>query len=367
MSANSFGRRFSLSCFGESHGELIGVVVDGCPAGLKLSERDIQGELDKRRPGSTLYSTRRAEPDAARIVSGVFNGYTTGAPICILITNRDVDSRPYEDFRFKPRPGHADYTARVRYGAFNDYRGGGRFSGRITASFVAAGAIARKLLARLGVEVYGHVCQVGGVRAERAPTLEELKRAYENPARCALPELAGRMEDLLRQTVAEGDTVGSMVEAFAFNVPPGLGDPVFHGLDGDLAALIFAVPGVRALSVGMGFEAPSMKGSEFVDEYTVSGGKVVHETNRCGGILGGISTGGVIHVRVAFKPPSTAFKKVKTVNVEAVREEYLEPWGRYDPCIGVRAVPVVEACLALVLVDHCLNQGVIPVVLRDEH
>ncbi|MEM2739939.1 MAG: chorismate synthase, partial [Candidatus Bathyarchaeia archaeon] len=323
MSANSFGRRLVMTCFGESHGILVGVIVDGCPAGLKLDEEDIQRELDKRRPGSTPYSTSRAELDTGKIVSGVLDGYTTGAPICIVVGNRDVDSKPYEVFRFKPRPGHADYPAYVRYGGFNDYRGGGRFSGRITVSFVAAGAVARKLLETVGVEVYGHVCQIGGVSSRRLPTIDELRKAYENPVRCAIPELVADMEDILKRSVEDGDSVGSMVEAFAFNVPPGLGDPIFHGLDVDIASIMLAIPGVRALSIGLGFEAASMRGSEFIDPYTITDGRVSLKSNRCGGIIGGLSTGSPIHIRVSFKPPSTIGRRVETINLKAMRDDYL--------------------------------------------
>lgn len=367
MSANSFGRRLTLTCFGESHGILIGAVIDGCPAGLKLSEEDIQGELDKRKPGSTPYSTGRTEQDVAKIVSGVLDGYTTGAPICVIVSNRDVDSRPYEIFRVKPRPGHADYPAYIRYGGFNDYRGGGRFSGRITISFVVAGAIAKKLLRIVGIEVYGHVCQIGSVSSNRLPTIDELRRVYENPVRCAIPELIPSMENELKRSMEEGDSVGSMVEAFAFNVPPGLGDPIFHGLDVDIASMMFAIPGVKALSIGLGFEAASMKGTEFVDPYVISDGKVYLKSNKCGGILGGLSTGSPIHVRVSFKPPSTIRKRVETVNLKTMTNDYLEAWGRYDPCIGIRALPVVEACLAFVIADHCVNQGLISTVIRDEY
>ncbi|PCN50296.1 chorismate synthase [Candidatus Geothermarchaeota archaeon ex4572_27] len=364
-SANSFGRRFSITCFGESHGEVVGVVVDGCPAGLPLTEGDVQAELDKRRPGSTPYSTSRREADRVRIVSGVFRGFTTGAPICMVVANEDVDSRPYEVFRYRPRPSHADYPAAVRYGGFNDYRGGGRFSGRMTVALVAAGAVAKKLLSRLGVEVYAHVSQVGRVAAGRQPSVEELRRVYESPVRCAVPEVRGAMEEELRRAVEEGDSVGSMVEAYAFNVPPGLGDPIYHGLDSDLAALLFSVPGVRAVCFGSGLEAPSMRGHEFIDEYRVEGGRVVAATNRSGGIIGGLSTGSPIHVRVAFKPPSTIRRRVRTVDLRSMEEVELEAYGRYDPCIGPRAVPVVEACVSIVLVDHMLNQGLIGAVLGE--
>ncbi|MDW8061103.1 MAG: chorismate synthase [Nitrososphaerota archaeon] len=366
MSANSFGRHLVMTCFGESHGKLVGVIVDGCPAGLKIDERDIQRELDKRRPGSTPYSTSRAEPDKAMIVSGILDGYTTGAPICIVVGNRDVDSKPYEVFRFKPRPGHADYPAYIRYGGFNDYRGGGRFSGRITLSFVAAGAVAKKLLETIGIEVYGHVCQIGEVSSRRLPTIDELRKVYENPVRCAIPELISGMEDILKRSVEEGDSIGSMVEAFAFNVPPGLGDPIFHGLDVDIASIMLAIPGVRALSIGLGFEAASMKGSDFIDPYTIVDGRVSQKSNRCGGILGGLSTGNPIHIRVSFRPPSTIGKRVETINLKTMTIDHIEAWGRYDPCIGIRALPVVEGCLAFVIADHCLNQGLIPAVISGE-
>ncbi|RLI27122.1 MAG: chorismate synthase [Candidatus Hecatellales archaeon] len=365
MSANSFGRRFVITCFGESHGEVLGVVVDGCPAGLPLSENDIQVLLDKRRPQSTTYSTLRKEKDKVRIVSGVFRGHTSGAPICMIIANEDVDSTPYEAFRRKPRPGHADFTAMVRYGGFNDYRGGGRFSGRITAAFVAAGAIARKLLSMRGVEVYAHVAQIGNIRVRRQPKLEELKKVYENDVRCAIPEDVKLMENELKNAVEAGDSVGSMVEAYAFGIPPGLGDPLFHSLDVDIAALIFAIPGVKAVGFGLGFDFPSMRGSECIDEFTVREGEIATSTNKSGGVLGGLSTGSPLHIKVAFKAPSTIKKNVRTVNLESLSETILKAEGRYDPCIGPRAVPVVEACLSIVLADHYLSQGIIPPVLGD--
>jgi chorismate synthase len=363
-SANSFGRRFVVTCFGESHGELVGVVIDGCPAGLSISEGEVQAELNKRRPLSTIYSTTRREEDRVRIASGVFNGRTTGAPICMVIANEDVDSRPYEEFKVKPRPGHADYPAAVRYGGFHDYRGGGRFSGRMTAALVAAGAVAKKLLSLIGVEVYAHVSQIGRAVAGREPSVDELKDVYRSPVRCAVPEAAEAMEKELRRAVEEGDSVGSMVEGYAFNVPPGLGDPMFHGLDSDLAALLFAVPGVRAVCLGEGLEAPSLRGSEYVDEYAVDRGRITATTNRCGGVIGGLSIGTPVRVRVAFKPPSTIRREVRTVDLTTMRATALKAAGRYDPCIGPRAVPVVESCLALVLVDHALNQGLIGAVLK---
>lgn len=364
FSVNSIGRHLVMTCFGESHGEVVGVILDGCPAGLPLNKEDIQRELDKRRPGfSDLYSSR-VEPDKVELISGVYRGYTTGAPICMVVKNLNVDSSIYEEYRFKPRPGHADYPAYVRYGGFNDYRGGGMFSGRLTTAYVMSGAVAKKLLSTVGIEVYAHTVQIGDVKLNRSPTLEELRtKVYASPVRCVDEEVSERMEAIIREVKSKGDSIGGIVEGLAFNVPPGLGDPLFGSLDGDLAHLLFNIPAVKGVEFGKGFEAASMRGSEFNDQYVYKDGKVVALTNNSGGILGGLSNGMPISVRVAFKPtPSIAIKQ-KTVDLSEKADTFIEVKGHHDPCIVPRAVPVVEACIAFTLADHCIGLGLIPKVL----
>ncbi|MEM1507262.1 MAG: chorismate synthase [Candidatus Bathyarchaeia archaeon] len=365
MNGNSIGKSLVLTCFGESHGFYIGAVLDGCPAGLPLSESDVQAEMDKRRPGLSDISTARREEDKVEIVSGVYRGYTTGAPICMIIRNKDIDSKPYETVMFKPRPGHADYTARVKYGGYNDPRGGGRFSGRITAAYVMAGAVAKKLLSLIGVEVLAHVVQIGRVRVEgEVPHNEIRKNVYSNPVRCAVPELAERMIEEILSAAREGDSVGGVVEGIALNVPAGLGEPIFDSLDADIAKMLFNIPAVKGVEFGAGFRLASMRGSEANDQYAIRDGKVVTLTNNAGGILGGISSGMPIKVRVAFKPTPSISKKQRTVNLETMNEEEMEVAGRHDPCIVPRAVPVVEACLAFVLADHALRAGKIPGIIK---
>ncbi|MGQ9623900.1 MAG: chorismate synthase [Candidatus Bathycorpusculaceae bacterium] len=358
MAGNSFGKAFVITCFGESHGKCIGVVIDGCPAGLQLSELDIQAELDKRKPSESKVSTPRKEEDKAEILSGVFGEYTTGAPICIVVWNRDVDSEPYETLRVKPRPGHADYTAYLRYGGFNDYRGGGRFSGRVTAAYVMAGAVAKKLLKTIGVEVLAHIVQIGSVKVSRKVSYEEVRNnVYGNEVRCADLQAAALMIEEILKVKSEGDSLGGVVECIALNYPAGVGEPIFDSLDADIAKIMFDIPGVKGVEIGAGFNAALMKGSESNDEFRIRKGRVVTETNNCGGILGGLSNGMPIIARIAFKPTSSIFKRQRTVDVKRMEEAELKLSGKYDPCIVPRAVPVVESCMAVVLTDHAIRLG----------
>jgi len=362
---NSIGRSLQMTVFGESHGEIVGVILDGCPAGLPLSSEDIQREVNKRRPGGDL-STTRVEMDKVELKSGVFRGYTTGAPICMVIRNLDVDSTVYEEFKFKPRPGHADYTAYVRYGGFNDYRGGGMFSGRMTAAYVMAGAVAKKLLSTIGVEVYAHTIQIGRVKFEGEVSLEKLRtRVYASRVRCVDEKVSEEMERVIMEAAAKSDSVGGVVEGLAFNVPAGLGDPLFGSLDGDIAHLMFNIPAVKAVEFGVGVKAAYMMGSEFNDQYIYRNGRVETLTNNSGGILGGLSNGMPIVVRVTFKPTPSIAKRQKTVDLLKREDTFIEIKGRYDPCVVPRAVPVVEACLAFVIADHCLTLGLIPKVFEN--
>ena len=290
MSGNIIGRFFRVVSFGESHGRCVGVVVDGCPAGLEVDMEFIQNEVKRRRPSGPL-STPRVEEDRVEILSGVFKGRTTGAPVCMVVWNRDVDSTPYEAMRYTPRPGHADYAAYIRYGGYNDYRGGGRFSGRITVGYVMAGALAKLLLNRIGITVFAHTVEIAGIKARKMPIEEVMKNAEKSPVRCGDPEASERMVEAILRAKQEGDSVGGVVECVALGVPPGLGDPVFDTLDGDLSKALMAVPAVKAVEFGDGFALARMRGSEANDQFTVVDGRVRTETNRSGGILGGISSG----------------------------------------------------------------------------
>lgn len=360
---NSFGKLFKVTSFGESHGRCVGAIIDGCPAGLPISAEDIQGEVNKRKPGAGIADTRRMEEDKVEILSGVFNGFTTGAPICLLIWNKDIDSSVYERMRFLPRPGHADYTAFMKYGGFNDFRGGGRFSGRITATFVMAGAIARKLLGLSGIEVLAHTIEIGGIKAQ-PKGLDEIRKGTENPLRCADPEAAEEMAGLIAKVREAGDSIGGMVEGMALNVPAGWGEPVFDTLDGELTKALFAIPAVKGVEFGAGFSVAGKRGSENNDPFTIRDGKIVTVTNNAGGILGGISSGMPIVVRVALKPTSSIARSQETVDMKSMERASLTVMGRHDICIVPRAVVVVESMMAVTLCDFAMRAGLIPRVIK---
>ncbi len=361
---NKIGRLFTVTVFGESHGRGVGAVVDGCPAGLPLAAEDIQKEMDRRRPGTQAFSTARAEEDKVEILSGLFNGHTTGAPLTMAVWNKDADSSAYERIKDTPRPGHADYTAFERYGGFNDYRGGGEFSGRITACFVMAGAVAKKLLAARGIEIIAHTVAIGGIRAGRKTAAEIKENAAKSPLYCADPVAGENMMRLIEQARSEGDSVGGEIEGIALNFPAGIGEPVFDTIEGDLAKALFAIPAVKGVEFGAGFAAAGMKGSEDNDAYIIENGKVVTGTNNAGGILGGISSGMPIVARVAVKPTPSIGKEQKTVNLREMRDAVLAVKGRHDACIVPRAVVVVECMMAIVLCDFARQSGILPEVLR---
>ena len=361
---NSFGKLFSITSFGESHGRCVGVTIDRCPAGLPLTEEDIQREVDKRRPGTSVGATGRAEEDKVEILSGTFNGHTTGAPLCLLIWNRDVDSSEYERLRFLPRPGHADYPAFIKYGGFNDFRGGGRFSGRITATFVMAGAVAKKLLDRIGLEILAHTIEIGGVKAKPEGFDEIRGNVDKNSLRCADLEAAKEMARVIEKARGEGDSVGGIVEGIALNVPVGLGEPVFDTLEGDLAKALFAIPAVKGVEFGSGFSAARKRGSENNDPFTIKDNKIVTVTNNAGGILGGISNGMPIVLRVAVKPTPSIARSQATVDMKKMESASLEVKGRHDTCIVPRAVPVVESMIAVTLCDFAMRAGLIPEVIK---
>jgi len=361
---NSYGKMFRMTSFGESHGSCIGVVIDGCPAGLSVTEQDIQIEVDKRRPGKGVASTTRAEEDKVEITSGIMDGRTTGAPITLVIWNKDIDSSQYEKIKDLLRPGHADYTAHVKYGGYNDYRGGGRFSGRITASFVIAGAVAKKLLKLAGIDIIAHAVEISGITAETMSYDEIRKNVEKNELRCADPKAAEQMLKAIEEARAEGDSVGGLIEGIALNVPVGLGEPVFDTLEGELAKALFAIPAVKGVEFGSGFASSLMRGSENNDPFVVEDGKIVTRTNNAGGILGGISNGMPVVVGVAVKPTPSIAKKQQTVDIVKMENTELEIKGRHDACIVPRAVPVVEAMMAVTLCDFALRAGIIPEVFK---
>jgi len=354
---NSLGKIFNVTSFGESHGSCMGIVVDGCPAGLPITEADIQQEVERRRPGAAG-TTERWEPDKVEIISGVYDGNTTGAPVCMLSWNKDMDSGAYKKNRFALRPGHADYTAFMKYGGFNDFRGGGRFSGRITLAYVMAGAIAKKLIGRLGIDVFAHVVEIGGIKA-RAQELEAIKEnAGKNPLWCADPEAVDQMTRLIEQARQEKDSLGGIIEGIAINLPAGLGEPVFDNFDGELSKALFAIPAVKGVEFGAGFAVAGMKGSENNDLYDIKDGRIVTRTNN-----GGISTGMPVIVRVAVKPTASIGKSQETVDIQKMTRTDLAVTGRHDTCIVPRAVPGVEAMMAVTICDFVLQAGLIPRVL----
>jgi chorismate synthase len=350
VAGNSFGELFRITTWGESHGRAIGVVIDGCPAGLDLSTEDIQRDLDRRRVGQSKVTSPRQEEDRVEILSGLFHGKTTGTPISLLIWNKDADSSKYEPIKDIYRPGHADFTYEVKYG-FRDYRGGGRSSARETACRVAAAAVAKKLLGTIGVRVYGFTRQVGPIEAQ-VVDVDEIER---NPVRSPDKEAAKQMEALILEAKAEGDSVGGVVEVVATGVPIGLGEPVYDRLDADLAKAIMSINAIKGMEIGLGFRSVSLRGSEHNDEfYTDDMGRIRTRTNHAGGMLGGISNGEDIIVRLAVKPPSSISKSQHSVTKDGTAVD-LEVQGRHDPCLCPRAVPVAEAMVALVLADHWLR------------
>jgi len=361
---NSFGELFTITSFGESHGRCVGIIIDGCPAGLPITEDDIQREVDKRKSGASMAATKRVEEDKVEILSGIFNGFTTGAPVCLLVWNRDVDSSEYEKMRFLLRPGHADYTAFMKYGGFNDFRGGGRFSGRITATFVMAGAIAKKLLNLIGIEVLAHTIEIGGIKAEPKGVDEIRENVQKNLVKCADLRAAEEMVRAIEKVKEEGDSLGGIIEGMALNVPVGLGEPVFDTLEGDIAKALFAIPAVKGVEFGSGFSAAGKRGSENNDQFTVRNGKIITVTNNAGGILGGISNGMPIVVRVVVKPTSSIAKTQETVDIKSMESVSLAVKGRHDVCIAPRAVVVVESMMAVTLCDFAMRAGLIPGVLK---
>jgi chorismate synthase len=346
MSGNTFGKLFTVTTFGESHGPALGAIMDGCPPGLELAEADLQRDLDRRRPGQSRHTTQRREPDEVRILSGVFEGRTTGAPIGLLIENVDQRSKDYGEIMDRFRPGHADYTYHHKYG-LRDYRGGGRSSARETAMRVAAGAIARKYLReRYGVTIRGYLAQLGPIRPARL-VWEEVDN---NPFFCPDPDKVAELEQFMDALRKSGDSIGARVTVVASGVPVGWGEPVFDRLDADIAHALMGINAVKGVEIGAGFASVEQRGTEHRDELTPAG----FLGNHAGGVLGGISTGQDIVASIALKPTSSIRLPGRTINLQGEPVEVVTK-GRHDPCVGIRATPIAEAMLALVLMDHALR------------
>ncbi|GEA61795.1 chorismate synthase [Vibrio comitans] len=346
MAGNSIGQHFRVTTFGESHGIALGCIIDGCPPGLALEEADLQKDLDRRRPGTSRYTTARREPDEVKILSGVFEGQTTGTSIGLLIENTDQRSKDYSEIKDKFRPGHADYTYHQKYGV-RDYRGGGRSSARETAMRVAAGAVAKKYLAQeFGVEIKAYLTQMGDVKIENIDFDEIENNPFFSPDAAAVE----KFDQLIRDLKKEGDSVGAKLQVVAKGVPVGLGEPIFDRLDADVAHALMSINAVKGVEIGDGFEVAAQKGSEHRDELTPDG----FASNHAGGILGGISTGQDIVANIALKPTSSITVPGNTINRQGEATQLITK-GRHDPCVGIRAVPIAEAMLAIVVLDHLLR------------
>ena len=348
--SSTYGENLKLTIFGQSHSPAIGVTIEGIPAGEKVDLDELQRFLSRRAPGKNAWSTPRKEADAPEILSGIVNGRTCGAPLTAIIRNTNTRPQDYENLALTPRPGHADYTAEVKYGGYQDRAGGGHFSGRLTAPLCIAGGICMQLLAREGIAVVSRIASIAGVCDEGELTSSTAEKDFP-----VVNDACGeKMRAAIAQAREEGDSVGGVIECAVFGAPAGLGDPMFGGMENRIAAAIFGIPAVKGIEFGAGFGAAKLRGSENNDAFSVENGKIITETNRCGGILGGITTGAPLVFRAAFKPTPSIARRQRTVDLAAMRETTIEIAGRHDPCIVPRAVPCVEAAAAVVLYDTLL-------------
>ncbi len=354
MAGSTFGNAFKVTTFGESHGPALGLIIEGCPAGLALNTEELQREMNRRRPGQSKIVTQRKEADVVELLSGVFEGVTTGTPIGMVIRNADQRSKDYSHIADKYRPSHADYTFQQKYG-IRDYRGGGRSSARETAARVAAGAVAKQLLRQAGVEIRAYVSQVGTLILDTPYDKLDLQRTEETPVRCPDPDMAARMETLIKEVRKAGDTIGGTVSAVATGVPAGWGEPVFDKLHADLGKAILSINACKGFEYGSGFAGVALRGSEHNDAFYKDGEEVKTRTNHSGGVQGGISNGMDIYFRAAFKPVATIVPDQESINKDG-EMVIVQGKGRHDPCVLPRAVPIVEAMTALVLADHWLRQ-----------
>ncbi len=357
---NEFGTRLRVGIFGTSHGPCIGAKIEGIPAGSKLSEAAIQVELDRRSPGKGPLTTTRKERDRLEIVSGIHNGKATGGPIVGLVRNQDTDSSVYEVFKRVPRPGHADYPAMVKYGGQHDHRGGGQFSGRMTAALVIAGAVARQVLDRKGISLLAQTVQIGNVELRKEIPFSVAERSVRaSPVGCADRATGALMAEEIVRAHEDQDSIGGIVRCNALGLPVGVGEPFFASIESSISSMMFSIPGVKGIEFGSGFRCAKMKGSEHNDQFALRGGKIVTKTNNAGGILGGLSNGMPIEFRVAFKPTSSIARPQMSVDIIDKKPVELQIKGRHDPCIVPRAVPVVENATACVLLDLMLQGGFI--------
>jgi len=369
MGDNTFGTRFKITSFGESHSTLVGIIVDGVPAGLDLDLEFIQNELNKRKPGQSKLTTSRAELDKLEVLSGLFNSKTTGAPICLIIKNKDIDSSKYEKFKNVLRPSQADFTSLKKYGGFADYRGSGRFSGRITAGFVMAGAIAKQILMKYNITIFAYTKSIGNVNDEEPYSIDDLEKYTELREKSLVRALNSEQSKLMEQAIdnvkAQKDSIGGTIKCVVNNFSAGIGGPLFNSLESNISKAIFSIPAIKGIEFGAGFKAAKMKGSEHNDPWIIKDRKVRTTKNDSGGIIGGISTGMPIEFTIAVKPTPTIGIPQKTVDVEKMENVQIEFAGRHDPCIVPRAVVVVEAMTAVVLLDYLLIGGIIPSVLKS--
>ncbi|MEC8443651.1 MAG: chorismate synthase [Pseudomonadota bacterium] len=345
MSGNTYGKLFTVTTFGESHGQALGAIVDGCPPGIEISEADLQADLDRRKPGTSRHTTQRREPDQVKILSGVFEGKTTGTPIGLLIENTDQRSKDYSNIAATFRPAHADYAYTQKYG-FRDYRGGGRSSARETAMRVAAGAIAKKVLAQKGIEVRGYLSQLGPIKAEAF----DWNEVHNNPFFCPDASKVAEMETYMDKLRKECNSIGAKISVVASGLKPGLGEPIFDRLDAELAHALMSINAVKGVEIGDGFDVVEQKGTEHRDEMTPEG----FLSNHAGGIVGGITTGQDIVAHIALKPTSSMALPGRSIDIDGNPIEVITK-GRHDPCVGIRATPIAEAMVAIVLVDHLLR------------
>ena len=368
MCSNTFGRIFKITSFGESHGKVIGVIIDGVPAGFPINESDIQKDLDRRKPGLSNLTTSRKEADKVNIISGVLNGIATGAPICLMIENQNQITNDYAKIKSVLRPSHADYSALKKYGGYADYRGSGRFSGRITASFVMAGAIAKQLLLNFGIKIFSYTKRIGNIEDLNDYSNQEIDTLYQirkkSDVQCLDQNFSNLMTKLIESVKNQNDSIGGIVTCIVKGIPPGIGDPIFNNLESILSKAIFSIPAVRGIEFGAGFKAASMKGSEHNDPWIVVNNQITTSKNDCGGIIGGISIGTPVVFNVAFKPTSSIGIPQKSINFQKMEPEMLQVRGRHDPCIVPRAVSVVESMTAIVLTDFLMIDGLIPQIFQ---
>ena len=369
MGNNTLGTKFQISSFGESHGKVIGVLIDGTPAGLNFDLNFIQNELDKRKPGQSHVTTPRKESDKVEVLSGIFNEKTTGAPICLIIKNQSFDSTKYEKFKDLLRPSHVDYVLIKKYGGFADYRGSGRFSGRITAGFVMAGAIAKLILTKFGISIFAYTESIGKIADPSEYSVDNVEQfakvREKSPVRSLNAELSVKMVKEIEEIRSSKDSVGGSIKCVVTNIPPGIGGPIFNSLEAKISKAIFAIPAIKGIEFGAGFKAADMRGSEHNDPWIVKNGKVATLKNDSGGIIGGISTGMPLILRVVVKPTASIGRPQKTVNIRTMEETEIELEGDHDPCIVPRAVVVIESMLAITLLDQLLIEGIIPTVLNS--